>query len=277
MKHAMIAAMLLAGLAIGLMPFSPRAIADEPESTPAPKLDLPPRPVAALEWNGVRPFAWGSVSGTNVRQKFSASSSEACPQFPPHARSGPRHEYRPQRSRDVLRHTRLSCDRLRRRLLPDSDDPFTAQKLADRLGRVLPTPKMVDDIYAAAAVKLTPASITPSAAMTTVPVFLQHNTTVRDLRRLEGQPLSALTAGHKKDVVIANSALHHRSGQGCDLRLAQARRSAADSTALHPPSRILGRLQPWHSPGSASKWLSKGKRPPWSWFSPIRTGPRSES
>ncbi|WP_406693872.1 hypothetical protein V5E97_22815 [Singulisphaera sp. Ch08] len=80
--------------------------------------------------------------------------------------------------------------------------PFTAQKIADRLGCLLPTPKMVDDIYAAAAIKLNPSPIPPTSAMTTVPVFLRHNETVRDQRK--GKALGTLVAGHKKDVVIAN-------------------------------------------------------------------------
>jgi hypothetical protein len=80
--------------------------------------------------------------------------------------------------------------------------PFTAQSIADLLGCVLPTPKMVDDIYANATVKLTPAPIPPSPAMTTVVVFLHHNEMVHAARKEE--PAGGLVAGHKKDVVIAN-------------------------------------------------------------------------
>jgi len=47
--------------------------------------------------------------------------------------------------------------------------PFTAQKIADRVGCLLPTSKMVDDIYAAATIKLNPSPIPPTPAMTTVP------------------------------------------------------------------------------------------------------------
>ncbi len=82
--------------------------------------------------------------------------------------------------------------------------PDTAQKIADLAGCSLPTPKMVDDIYAAAGVKLTPEPIPPSRAMTTVPVFLRHNEMVRAQRNTRGKPVGALVAGHKKDVVIAN-------------------------------------------------------------------------
>jgi hypothetical protein len=80
--------------------------------------------------------------------------------------------------------------------------PYTAQIIADRLGCSLPTRKMVDDIYASATVKLVPAPIPPSLAMTTVPVFLRHNTMVHAQR--SEKPPGGLVAGHKKDVVIAN-------------------------------------------------------------------------
>jgi hypothetical protein len=80
--------------------------------------------------------------------------------------------------------------------------PLTAQAIADRLDCVLPTPKMVDDIYANATVKLTPAPIPPSPAMTTVAVFARHNEIVRAERG--ERPPGTLVAGHKKDVVIAN-------------------------------------------------------------------------
>jgi hypothetical protein len=83
--------------------------------------------------------------------------------------------------------------------------PGTAQKIADMAGCSLPTPKMVNDIYSAATVNLTPEPIPPSRAMTTVPVFLRHNQMVRMQRKDRGKPLGALVAGHKKDVVIANA------------------------------------------------------------------------
>ncbi|MCX6137695.1 MAG: hypothetical protein NTV54_09405 [Ignavibacteriales bacterium] len=94
----------------------------------------------------------------------------------------------------------------------DSDYFFTplspriAQRMADSIGCCLPTTAMVDAIFAAAPVKLTPAPIAPSAQMTTVPVFRQHNAFVRTQRdsQLTLHPAGALTAGHKKDVVISN-------------------------------------------------------------------------
>jgi len=88
-------------------------------------------------------------------------------------------------------------------LMPVS--PNTAQRIADRLGCVLPTRKMVDEIYVAAEVKLAPSPIPPGPAMTTVPVFEQINEMIRTQRlaNLSSHPLGALVAGHKKDVVIS--------------------------------------------------------------------------
>jgi hypothetical protein len=84
--------------------------------------------------------------------------------------------------------------------------PITAQKVADLLQCSLPTRKMVNDIYAAAKLKMVPSPIPPSPAMATVPIFIQHNQTVWKDREdgLAKFPLGTLVAGHKKDVVISN-------------------------------------------------------------------------
>jgi hypothetical protein len=79
--------------------------------------------------------------------------------------------------------------------------PLAAQAIADRLDCVLPTPKMVDDIFRSATVKLEPVPIPPSPAMTSVAVFLRHNEIVHAARG--EMPRGTLVAGHKKDVVIA--------------------------------------------------------------------------
>jgi hypothetical protein len=84
--------------------------------------------------------------------------------------------------------------------------PLLAQRLADTLLCALPTRKMVDDIYAAAPLKLSPAPIPPSAEMITVPVFVRHDSLVRAQRHaeLDRFPLGTLVGGTKKDVVISN-------------------------------------------------------------------------
>jgi hypothetical protein len=80
--------------------------------------------------------------------------------------------------------------------------PQAAQRIADRLEMSLPTPRMVDAIWAAAEVKLTPAPIPPTPEMTTAPVFRAHSDSVLTQRRAVSAPFGALTAGHKKDVVL---------------------------------------------------------------------------
>lgn len=80
--------------------------------------------------------------------------------------------------------------------------PQTAQWLADRTGTSLPTPAMVDATWIAAPVKLGPDSIAPSAAMVTIPVFVAHDEVVTARRRVDPHPMGALTAGHKKDLVL---------------------------------------------------------------------------
>jgi hypothetical protein len=82
--------------------------------------------------------------------------------------------------------------------------PMTAQTIADELGCILPTRKMVDEIWRAAELKLTPAPIPPTPAMISVPVFIEHNAMVRTQRieALPAHPAGTLVAGHKKDVVL---------------------------------------------------------------------------
>ncbi len=82
--------------------------------------------------------------------------------------------------------------------------PLLAQRIADLTGCMLPTATMVDQIYAAADVKLPPQPIPPDAEMDKMPRFIQHNDSVRSLRRplLGTFPLGVLVGGTKKDVVI---------------------------------------------------------------------------
>jgi hypothetical protein len=85
--------------------------------------------------------------------------------------------------------------------------PMLATDIADLTLCTLPTRKMVNDIWSAATVKLSPSTISASGTMTTVPVFDQHNTTVRGQRNsvISTYPLGNLVSGDKKDVVVSNS------------------------------------------------------------------------
>ena len=125
--------------------------------------------------------------------------------------------------------------------------PYTAQAIADLLGCSLPTTKVVDDIYASATVKLTPAPIPPSPAMTTVPVFLQHNATV--LAQRKQKPSDGLVAGHKKDVVIANKVFARPEKSPST---AGTRTTASRSSPCTPGIQRLGGLQPRDPPCPAA-------------------------
>jgi len=84
--------------------------------------------------------------------------------------------------------------------------PMLAQKIADELGGILPTRKMVDLIWDAAALKLTPQPIPPSPDMVTMGVFLDHNDLVLASRMaaIEKYPLGSLVSGTQKDIIISN-------------------------------------------------------------------------
>ncbi|TVQ74051.1 MAG: hypothetical protein EA363_02275, partial [Balneolaceae bacterium] len=84
--------------------------------------------------------------------------------------------------------------------------PILAQRIASATGCSMPTRRMVDQIWQAAPLKLPPRTIPPSDQMTSIPVMYDHHLLVWEQREpaLEEHPLGALTAGHKKDVVVSN-------------------------------------------------------------------------
>lgn len=78
----------------------------------------------------------------------------------------------------------------------------TALAVADAFGFVLPTRKMVDAIYEQAVVRLSPQPLPPGDRMRSTGYYVRHNELVQAQRSTAaGQP-AALTAGHKKDLVI---------------------------------------------------------------------------
>lgn len=83
-------------------------------------------------------------------------------------------------------------------------DPMTAQKIADQTGTVLPTRKLVNDIYKQAQVKLQPKPQTPGPQMMSNDYYLKHAQTLKQQRQDAGMQLGQLLAGHKKDVVLTN-------------------------------------------------------------------------
>ena len=84
--------------------------------------------------------------------------------------------------------------------------PILAQDIADALGLIMITRKMVNDIWLQADLKLEPIPIDPSPEMVTIPVFADHNELVWSQRQgeIDPFPLGSMVGGHKKDVVLSN-------------------------------------------------------------------------
>jgi hypothetical protein len=82
-------------------------------------------------------------------------------------------------------------------------NPYTAQAFCDAFGFVLPTRKMVNDIWAAAPVQLDPRPLTQERESPLT--FLQHHRIIEE--QLTGKERGAFVAGIKKDVVISNRLL----------------------------------------------------------------------
>jgi hypothetical protein len=87
--------------------------------------------------------------------------------------------------------------------------PLAAQRIADRLGLALPTPRMVDLVWKRAELKLEPLPWGPpyDASMLSVDRFVEHNRRVERQRAGRG----GLVRGHKKDVVLAAGLATHPS------------------------------------------------------------------
>lgn len=89
--------------------------------------------------------------------------------------------------------------------------PILAQKIMDRLDGIFPTRKMVDLIWSASEVKLTPHPIPPTEEMVTIAVYRDHNDMVDSVRAefIADHPLGSLVSGHKKDVILSNRIASH--------------------------------------------------------------------
>ncbi|HUF50756.1 MAG TPA: hypothetical protein VMN60_07985 [Longimicrobiales bacterium] len=81
--------------------------------------------------------------------------------------------------------------------------PHTAQAFCDAFGFVLPTQKMVNDIWAAATVRVEPRPLTEERESPLT--FLQHHRIIES--QLAGFRRGDLVAGIKKDVVVTNRLL----------------------------------------------------------------------
>lgn len=179
-------------------PTTPRP-ATPPPST-APGTGFAPRPAAApggaAVMNSVRTLSLAAREAALLREVRAGNVPEFLRRFAPvTARSG---------GRTLVYHVAPDYlavghdgDFVR---IPLSAD--AAQAAADATGCLLPTTRVVDQVFAQAAVRLAPQPLPPTAAMTTVDYFVRHHRAVETQRG--SRPLGGLTAGHKKDVVLTN-------------------------------------------------------------------------
>ncbi len=85
----------------------------------------------------------------------------------------------------------------------------TALSLASETGFTLPTPRIVDAIYAQATVHVAPQPLPASSEMRSTDYLVRHDDLVRAQRAAQDIPLGALTAGDKKDLVLTNRLWSH--------------------------------------------------------------------
>lgn len=78
--------------------------------------------------------------------------------------------------------------------------PATAQEVADTLGAILPSSRMVDEIYANATGKLVPQPIAPNLGRVTD--YSAHEIKVQQQMKANGLKPGQFLAGHKKDIVV---------------------------------------------------------------------------
>ncbi len=173
------------------------------------ELPLPPRPADALSGSEFISLIWSMPREAREEQIYSQVISGNIPEFM-------RQLKLITASANIVGTNRIAAYYVIPDYLAvgsDSDyfltpmTPILAQRICNELNCTLPTKKMVDQIYQTAPCKLRPQPIPPSDQMITVPVFAQHNDSVKTLRMevINWYPLGTLVGGTKKDVVISNN------------------------------------------------------------------------
>jgi hypothetical protein len=110
----------------------------------------------------------------------------------------------------------------------------SAIAVASKFGFVLPTRRIVDLIYRAADVRLLPQPLPASDRMRSTAYLQQHDALVEQQRAALGAAPGALTAGHKKDLVLSER-LWLQPG-----RVAIYGWQRADGTPIQPLSTVHG-------------------------------------
>jgi hypothetical protein len=110
----------------------------------------------------------------------------------------------------------------------------TALSIGGRYGFTLPTAKLVDSIYAQSPVRLVPQPLPASDEMRSTAYYWRHNALIAEQRASRGLRLGALTAGHKKDLVLTNRLWTYSD------RVALYGWQHADGSAIQPLSTVHG-------------------------------------
>lgn len=79
----------------------------------------------------------------------------------------------------------------------------TAQAVADAAGCVLPTRKIVDEVYRQADLRVTSPRLPNASMLTSSDYYVAHHEAIEMRRKKLKGKLGALVAGHKKDIVIS--------------------------------------------------------------------------
>lgn len=79
-----------------------------------------------------------------------------------------------------------------------------AARVAREFGFLLPTTKIVDQIYRHAQMRVAPSPMKPTSRMSSTAYLVEHNQTVSRQFAAAGGSEGALAAGHKKDIVLSN-------------------------------------------------------------------------
>lgn len=139
--------------------------------------------------------------------------------------------------------------------------PAAARRAAELAGASLPTPRLVDAIWSAAAGRLIPIRFRPNEDIGTVRYFLRHNRLVQAQRRQHRARPGDLTAGHKLDVVAVREATEPQAA-GSPGEGGEAAIPAPDSGALYGWHHTDGTpIQPlYRVPADAPAHYSMGVR-----------------
>ncbi len=122
----------------------------------------------------------------------------------------------------------------------------SATAIASELGCILPTRKIVNEIYNQSSIHLKPQPLPPGPQMRSSRYFLKHQKMIEKQRA--GCPSGELTSGHKKDIVLTNRLLRRPD------RIAIYGWHKSDREPIQPLSTVHGARYADYSHGVRLIW-----------------------